>query len=244
MSRALSDNSVTIIPHSPHRRLFFRADVAIFIVRLPLNRPTPKYRFLFAQLAWNTKMPTILVLQPAASSIEPRSVTIIKLTRFSVIYTLPRLLLLIVLVGTFGCSSASYIQTKVTDNPLDRVAQQAQKDWSVERVDDNTLHLSDAWPMHSVFSLGYSASHAKLFYVASDSALNIQYYFQSNQLFSLFIPMYLDAEPGFVGGALKPIMNDQINDILKWSGASVVARRSGHHSDPFPSRDVTASTPK
>lgn len=167
-----------------------------------------------------------------------------KLPRFSVIYTLLRILPLILVIGTFGCSSASYIQAKVTDNPLERVAQQAQKDWSVERVDDNTLHLSDAWPIHSVFSLGYSASHAKLHYVASDSALNIQYYFQSNQLFTLFIPIYLDAEPGFVGGALKPIMNHQINDILKWSGASMVSRRSGHQSDSFFSGDVTASSPK
>ena len=166
------------------------------------------------------------------------------LTRFSLIYTLPRMLLLILLVGTFGCSSASYIQAKVTDNPLDRVAQQAQEDWSVERVDANTLHLSDAWPIHSVLSLGYSASHAKLLYVESDSALNIQYYFQSNQLFTLFLPFHLDAEPGFTGAALKPIMNGQIDDILRWSGASVVSRRSGQQSESFPSGDVTASTHK
>jgi hypothetical protein len=166
------------------------------------------------------------------------------LTRFSVIYTLPRMLLLVFLAGTFGCSSATYIQAKVTDNPLDRVAQQAQKDWSVERVDANTLHLSDAWPIHSVFSFGYSASHAKLFYVSSDSVLNIQYYLQSNQLFSLYIPIYLNAEPGFVGGALKPIMKGQINDILKWSGASVISRRSGPQSEPFPSGNITASPTK
>lgn len=165
------------------------------------------------------------------------------LTRFPVIYTLPRILLLILTVGTFGCSSASYIQAKVTDNPLDRVAHQAQEDWSVKRVDTNTLHLSDAWPIHSVFSLGYSASHAKLFYVESDSVLNIQYYFQSNQLFTLFIPIYLDAEPGFTGGALKPTMNGQIDDILKWSGASVISRRNGHQSEPFPSGDVTGAPP-
>lgn len=166
------------------------------------------------------------------------------LIRFSIIYTLPRMLLLILLVGTFGCSSASYIQAKVIDNPLDRVAQQAQENWSVERVDANTLHLSDAWPIHSVFTLGYSASHAKLFYVESDSALNIQYYFQSNQLGALFIPFYIDAEPGFFGLALKPIMNAQIDYILKWSRASVISRRSGLQSEPFPSANIPASPTK
>jgi hypothetical protein len=167
------------------------------------------------------------------------------LTGFSIIYTLPRMLLLISLAGTFGCYSASYIQAKVTDNPLDRVAQQAQKDWSVERVDANTLHLSDySWPFHNLWTLGYSRSHAKLFYDSSDSVLNIQYYLQSNQILFLFTPIYLDAEPGFIGGAPKPVMNSQIQEILNWSRALVISRRSGPQSEPFPSGNVTASPPK
>lgn len=148
---------------------------------------------------------------------------------------LGRIMLIVLLLGTFGCSSATYIRAKVVDNPLERVAQQAQEDWSVTRVDANTLQLSDAWPIHSIGALGYSASHANLFYDASASALNIQYFFQSNQLSMLFVPFYLDAEPGFAGGALKPIMNGQIDDILRWSGASVISRRAGEKSEPFPS---------
>jgi len=70
-----------------------------------------------------------------------------------------------------------------------------------------------------------------------------QYYFQSNQLFMLFIPFTLDAEPGFTGGALKPIMNDQLNEIIRWSGASVVSRRASDNSDPFPPKAATASPP-
>ena len=100
----------------------------------------------------------------------------------------------------------------VTENPLDRVAQQAQEDWTVERVDANTLQLTDAWTIHSILSLGRSVSKANLSYDAPNSALDIQYYFQSNQLGLLFIPMCLDAEPGFVGGALKPIMNGQVTE--------------------------------
>ena len=38
---------------------------------------------------------------------------------------LTRFVLPVFLLGTFGCSSATYIRATVTDNPLDRVAQQA-----------------------------------------------------------------------------------------------------------------------
>lgn len=154
---------------------------------------------------------------------------------------LSRFFLVALLLGTFGCSSATYIRAKVMENPLDRVAQQAQEDWSVDRVDQNTLHLSDAWPFHSLGALGYSASHANLVYEPNEPALHVQYYFQSNQLLMLFIPMTLDAEPGFAGGALKPIMNRQINDILGWSGATVQSRRAGHKSDPFPPKPSSTS---
>jgi len=156
---------------------------------------------------------------------------------------LSRFILVALLLVTFGCSSATYIRAKVTDNPLDRVAQQAQEDWSVTRVDANTLRISDAWPIHSFFSLGYTASHAHLFFNKSDSALNIQYFLQSNQIGTLFIPIYIDAEPGFVGGALKPIMNGQIDDILRWSGASVISRRAGQQSEPFPPMENASPPP-
>src|SRR5215203_2174808 len=128
------------------------------------------------------------------------------------------------LLLTFGCSSATYITASVKANPLDQVAQEAQENWSVERVNAHTLHLSDAWPIHSIGALGYSASYANLCYDENASVLNVQYYFQSNQLLMLFVPFYLDAEPGFAGGALKPIMNEQIKDILRWSEASVTTR--------------------
>ena len=154
-----------------------------------------------------------------------------------------RVSLIILLIGTWGCSSATYLRASVADNPLDRVAQQAQKDWSVERVDTNTLHLSNAWPLHSIAALGYSASHANLVYLPSQSELNLQYFFQSNQLLMLFIPFTIDAEPGFTGGMLKPIMNDQINEILQWSGGSVLSRHAGGKSDPFPPTTTAAPPP-
>lgn len=150
-----------------------------------------------------------------------------------------RLVHLVVLLGMVGCSTATYIRASVTENPLEQVAQQAQKEWSVERVDANTLEISDAWPLHSLLSIGYTQSHADLIYDPSASVLNIRYYVQSNQLLLLFIPFYLDAEPGFVGGGLKPTMNAQINKILGWSGAITQTRRAGAQSDKFPPTDTT-----
>jgi len=94
-----------------------------------------------------------------------------------------------------------------------------------------------------IFSLVRSVSRANHSYDAPNSALDIQYFFQSNQLGLLFIPMYLDAEPGFAGGALKPIMKNQINDILGRSGASVISRRIGEHSEPFPPKNRAWSPP-
>jgi len=146
-----------------------------------------------------------------------------------------RLLLLVFTLATFGCS-ATYIKATVRDNPLERVAQQAQKDWSVERMDENTLRLRNLWPIHSFFALGYSASYANLSYDPSVPELNLQYYFKSHQLGLLFIPISIDAEPGFFGGLLKPIMNQQIDDILRWSDATATSRRSGSRSEQSPQR--------
>ena len=89
-----------------------------------------------------------------------------------------RFVLVVLLLGTFGCS-ATYIRASVADNPLERVAQNAQVDWSIERVDANTLHLSKAWVGYGLMMLGYSASHANLAYDHTDAVLYIQYYFVS-----------------------------------------------------------------
>jgi hypothetical protein len=156
---------------------------------------------------------------------------------------LARFILVVLVLATFGCSSATYIRAKATENPLDRVAQQAQNNWTVERVDANTLLLTDFWPMYSIFSLGRSVSVANLSYDGQNSVLDIQYYYQSNQLMLLFIPIYLDAGPGFRGGWLKLTMNGQINDILRWSGASVISRRVGEQSEPFPPNRQSPSPP-
>lgn len=142
---------------------------------------------------------------------------------------------LLVFFAMGGCSSsATYIKATVSDNPLDRVAQQARENWSVERVDGNTLQLSDAWPLYSLGALGYGASHANLSYDPAGSELNIQYYFKAFPIMSLWIPFSIDAEPGMFGAALKPIMNDQITDIMRWSDGSITSRRAGSQSEQFP----------
>lgn len=42
-----------------------------------------------------------------------------------------RLISVVLVLAMSGCSTATYIRATVTDNPLDRVAQQAQEDWSM-----------------------------------------------------------------------------------------------------------------
>jgi hypothetical protein len=162
--------------------------------------------------------------------------------RFCTVCGFTRMLFFVVVLGTFGCSSATYIQAKVADNPLDRIEQKAQEDWTVKRTSANSLQLSDAWPFHSVAAFGYSASHANLVYDDTASMLDVQYYLQTNQLFTLFLPITLDAEPGAWGAALKPTMNDQITDILRWGNASIVSRRGGNTSEPFPSKTSPPSS--
>lgn len=145
------------------------------------------------------------------------------------------LCLLLACLFSVGCSSsATYIKATVPDHPLERLAQQAQENWSVDRVDANTLELSDAWPTYSFGALGYGASHANLFYDPAASELNMQYYFKAFPIMTLWIPFSIDAEPGAFGAALKPTMNDQINEIMKWSSGTITSRRTGERSEPFP----------
>jgi len=147
-------------------------------------------------------------------------------------------LLLFFTLAALGCSDASYIKATVLDNPIQRVAKQARQDWSVEQVDENTLRLRRYWPNHSSMSGGYSFSYANLFYDSSVSELEIQYYFKSTQLLMLGIPFSTDAEPGFAGSLLKPTMNQQIDDIVNWSGATIKSRRSGSRFEVFPKNGI------
>lgn len=45
---------------------------------------------------------------------------------------LTRLAAVVLMLVLSGCSTATYIRADVVDNPLDRVARQAQEEWSVE----------------------------------------------------------------------------------------------------------------
>jgi hypothetical protein len=154
-----------------------------------------------------------------------------------------QVLFLVATLITLGCSSATYIKASVPDNPIERVAQEAQHKWSVEQVNDTTLQLSDSWPIYSVLALGYGASYANVSYDPSGSELSVQYYFKAHPLMTLWIPTSIDAEPGFYGAALKPIMNMQINEIMKWSGATITSRRAGSRSDTFPVKAGKPPTP-
>ena len=153
------------------------------------------------------------------------------LAKLTIVFS--RILVLSFVLNTMGCS-ASYIRATVKDNPLDVVASEAQTDWSVDRLDRNTLRLTQSHVLASILMLGYCASHATLFYDATTSELKMQYYLQGNYLMTLWMPARTDAElrPGPSG--LKSALNHEIDDILRWSEASVTERRLGKKSEPFP----------
>jgi len=144
-----------------------------------------------------------------------------------------RILVLCFLLNTMGCS-ASYLRGTVKDNPLEVVAREARTDWSVDWIDQHTLRLTKSHILSSILMLGYCASHATLFYDASASELKMQYYLQGNYLMTLWIPARTDAEGGPEPSKLKLALNHEIDDILRWSGASVTERKVVKKSGPFP----------
>jgi hypothetical protein len=101
-------------------------------------------------------------------------------------------------------------------NPLPRIAEKAAEDYKVTRIDENTLELRDTWVLSSISGLGWYTSHANLQYKPEEKKLYMKYYLRTIALWTLYIPTYHDAEPGFVGGAMKSTMNGQIDDILRW----------------------------
>ena len=128
-----------------------------------------------------------------------------------------------------GCS-VTHITSHVDLNPLNEIAEKASsKNYSVTWIDDHTLVVSDWWPIASILGLGYTAFHANLHY--SEKLLEGDYYLQSNSLFTLFMPMRIDAGPGFFGGANKPYMRSQINEILGFAGASMQSSTLTHGKD-------------
>ena len=124
-----------------------------------------------------------------------------------------------------GCGVTN-IHSKVDSNPLKHIAQKASDKYSIKWIDDNTMTVSDWWPTHSCLSLGYTAFHAEMKY--SDGLLEGDYYVQSNQVFTLFFPTRVDVGPAFWGGALKPYIKSQINEILGYAGSSMESSSVQH----------------
>ena len=138
----------------------------------------------------------------------------------------------VVLLGT-GCA-ATYVKARVGSNPLAEVERLAADEYAVNRVDDNTLELRDSWVWSSIGGLGWYTSHANLHYSPATQTLDVQYYLRSIALWTLYIPAYLDAEPGLIGAVLKGTMNGQLDQILNWSNASAEERRADSASSRFP----------
>ena len=136
-----------------------------------------------------------------------------------------------------GCSTATHISARVAagTKPLDAIAKSAAAEYAVDRIDDNRLRLRDSWVWSSIGGIGYYASIANLHHDPASNKLHLEYYLRANPLMTLWIPVALHAEPGFVGGALKGTMNGQINDILGWANATSESRSEQPIGTPFPS---------
>ena len=128
-----------------------------------------------------------------------------------------------------GCS-ITHFSVPMSSNPLEQVATQAAEEYNVSWVDETTLTLTETWPLHSIFSIGYTAFHANLHYSAGQ--LEGDFYLQSNQVGFLFIPIYIDTGPGFFGLALKPTMRGQMDQILGFAGTSTSQGTVKHGQTP------------
>lgn len=119
-----------------------------------------------------------------------------------------------------GCA-VSKIHSPMASNPLKKIAADASRTYTVRWIDDNTLEITDPWPIASVLSLGYAEFHADLRY--EDNILEGDYYLQSNNLFFLFLPVWTDAQLGLFGLQYKPFLRYQTNEVLGYAGSSMQA---------------------
>ena len=124
-----------------------------------------------------------------------------------------------------GCAVTN-IRSQIDSNPLQTIAEKASDKYSVTWINENTLQVSDWWPVHSILCIGYTAFHANLRYSAH--SLEGDYYLQSNCVWWLFISTRVDAGPALWGIALKPYMRSQIDEILGYAGSSMEASTVTH----------------
>lgn len=125
------------------------------------------------------------------------------------------LLLAPVAVIATACSTTEF-KVPMEASPLAKIAEQAATadGWSVVEQTETTLRLSEPWPVHSVFSLGYTAFHADLRYDAPNLWSTL--YLQTNGLFTLYFSQKIDCDDGMYGGMLKPRMREAARRVLDW----------------------------
>ena len=140
-------------------------------------------------------------------------------------------LLLMAAMMLGGCST-SQLTSKVDSNPLPAIEKAAEGEYRIYRLDDSTIELVDTWPVHSVFVLGYSAFHAKLHYDEPAGELRSVFFLKSYQAPIWMFPCYFDLKDSFMAGALKPTMQTQARDILRWGNVEYQRRELRHGRSP------------
>ena len=140
----------------------------------------------------------------------------------------PLLAPLLLLIPTAACNSVTHIRAPANKQALKSIVEKASSEYSVTWKGENTLRISDWWPVHSIGSLGYTAFHGDFRY--DEGEVEADFYLQSNQLLLLFLPLRIDTGPGMAGALLKPYMRKQMDQVLGWGGISVKAEAVSYGS--------------
>jgi len=112
-------------------------------------------------------------------------------------------------------------------NPLPRIAEVAAREgYAVHAPSEDHLELRDTWVVHSFFNLGWSTFHGNLDY--RDGRVFGEFYLRSVGLGTLFLPQCLNLGPGPFGVLIKPSLNEQKDEILRWG--EVPAASTSHGS--------------
>ena len=116
--------------------------------------------------------------------------------------------------------AATYTRARVDQNPLPRLAKELSKKYTTRLVGDNHLEVRDTWVGHSILCLGWSTCHTNLDY--HNGTLYAETYGRTIQPGFLFIPVTIDAGPGFFGALVRPWVEEQRKEVLTASRASIV----------------------
>jgi len=128
-----------------------------------------------------------------------------------------------------GCAT-SHLKSRVESNPIPAIEAAAAEKYRIYHIDENNTELVNAWFWHSLITLGYSSYHARLSF--NDGVLKSKFYLRSAQAPTWMFPYYVDLRDSIWGAGIKPIMQDDAREILRWGGIQMDRNAMTHGHDP------------